>query len=59
MIENEDNIRLLDRAFDARHISLLDYISDLIYFTEAAGNYIDLKLERLIIVASLDRYATS
>ncbi len=59
VIENEDNIRLLDRAFDARHISLLDYISDLIYFTEAAGNYIDLKLERLIIVASLDRYATS
>jgi len=56
VIESEDNLRLLDKAFNARHISIMDYISDLIYFTDATVNYIDLHQEYYLLVASLERY---
>ncbi|MDE6323668.1 MAG: TolC family protein, partial [Paramuribaculum sp.] len=57
IIEAEDNLRLLNRAFEARHISVLDYISDLVYFTDATCEYLDLNHAYRLKLASLERYS--
>ena len=57
IIEAEDNLRLLNKAFEARHISVLDYISDLIYFTDATCEYLDLNHAYRLKLASLERYS--
>lgn len=57
IIESVDNLRLLRKAFEARLISVLDYISDLIYFTDATSDYYDLKYRYHLQLASLERYS--
>lgn len=57
IIEAEDNLRLLNKAFEARHISVLDYISDLVYFTDATCEYLDLNYAYRLKLASLERYS--
>lgn len=57
VIDNAENLRLLKKAFDMRHISVQDYLSDLIYFTDAQADYLDMIYNLQLQVASLDRYS--
>lgn len=56
-IDNEENLRLLKKAFDMRHISVQDYLSDLIYFTDAQADYLEMLYNLQLQMTSLDRYS--
>lgn len=51
-----DNPRLLGIALNARHITLVDYLTEMSYFLEAAEALIDLQLKRQLIMNRLERY---
>lgn len=56
ILDSEDNLLTLRKAFEARYISLLDYLNELIYFTDAKVQYIDLRHDLRVEIASLDRF---
>ncbi len=56
IFDKEDHIRLLNRAFEARQLRIADYLSDLIYFTDAKSDFYDLEYQYALQLASLDRF---
>lgn len=56
ILNGDDNFRLLRKAFEARHISVLDYIADFSYFTAAKSDYLDLIYQYQTEIAKLDRF---
>lgn len=57
IFNKQDHIKLLNKAFEARQITITDYLSDLIYFTQAKSDYYDLEYQYHLQLASLDRYS--
>ncbi len=57
IFDEQNHIQLLNKAFEARQLTILSYLTDLIYFTEAKSNYLDLEYEYQLLMASLDRFA--
>ncbi|MCM1348396.1 MAG: TolC family protein [Firmicutes bacterium] len=57
VLNGDENLRLLKKAFDMRHISLLDFMADLIYFTNAKADYCDLIHAYNLKLLSLERYS--
>ena len=56
IFDKEDHIRLLNRAFEARQLRIADYLSDLIYFTNAKSDFYDLEYQYALQLASLNRF---
>lgn len=56
VIENTNNVRLLKLALDGGEISLLDYLQEISYFTEAAREYNSACLQYALTRASISRY---
>ena len=55
-LTTNDNPRLLGIALSARHITLIQYLTEMNYFLEAAENLIDLQCQREQIMNRLLRY---
>lgn len=55
VFEKEDNLNLLKKAYDARLMSLLDYLGELNYFVAAKREYIDVIYQYSQTVARLNR----
>lgn len=56
VLKSNDNPRLLKIAYEARHISLMDFLLEMNYFIEAEESLIDLQLRREQIMNRLLRY---
>lgn len=56
VLADGENLQLLRKAFEMRYISLTDYISDYIYFTDAKADYLALLYNYHLQLASLERY---
>lgn len=56
IVEQTDNVRLLRMALDGGEISLLDYLQEIGYFSEAIREYNAARLDYTLTVASLARY---
>lgn len=54
---SDDNLRLLRKAFAARHITVLDYIGELTYFTNAKCDYLNLMYRYHQQRESLEKYS--
>lgn len=48
---------LLRKAFEARHITVMEYIADFTYFTNAQNDYLDLIYQYQTEVAKLEQYS--
>ncbi len=59
IFNTSDNIRLLNKAFEARHINVLDYISELIYFTDAMSDFLNLQYQYHRTHSVLTRYSST
>lgn len=56
VLRSNNNPRLLKIAYEARHISLMDFLLEMNYFIEAEESLIDLQLRREQIMNRLLRY---
>lgn len=56
IVEQTNNVRLLQMALDGGEISLLDYLQEIGYFSDAIKEYNTARLDYSLTVASLARY---
>lgn len=56
VFDTTDNLALLRRAYEGGQLSLVDYLTDTIYFIEAQIDYLDLNYRYNQVLASLQRY---
>lgn len=56
VVNTNDNIALLDKAFAARQINALTYMQELTYFLEANKTYLDTLYEYYLTLSTLKRY---
>lgn len=58
VLSDGENMRLLNVALAAQHITLIDYLTEYNYFLDAQMSYIDICYQRELLMAKLTRYST-
>lgn len=58
VVEDEDNMRLLKKAYDGGQISVIDYLQQMLYFMEAKLTYNENLYRYHLALARLNRYNT-
>lgn len=58
ILNDGENLRLLTIALDARHITLLEYLTEYNYFIDAQLSLIDITYQREILMTKLTRYSS-
>jgi|GEM_PF-312296 len=58
VVEGTDNIALLRKAYEGGEMSLIDYLRELTYFTDARNMYLELEQNYRQALVSLGRYGT-
>lgn len=57
-LDDDNNIRLLDKAFQSGHITLMEYFLELNYFIDAQAQYLDLQYSYQLCMARLNRFSS-
>ncbi len=57
VLSDGENMRLLNVALAAQHITLIDYLTEYNYFLDAQMSFIDIRYQRELLMAKLTRYS--
>lgn len=56
VLDDSNNMRLLRKAFDSRHITLVDYLQQVNFFLEAEVDYIETEYQYQAALARLNKF---